>query len=145
MRTYESIFILKSELTTEEQEKHIEFYKDNITSHGGEIVKLEVWGKQALAYPIEKSTEGFYVLIQFKAEGDYVNDELEKRYQFNEDVIRYVIVMLDEKKFKQNPRKEPVRRERPADKAGKAKNENGEEVEDMQEENISMEEAQAQE
>lgn len=145
MRTYESIFILKSELTTEEQEKHIEFYKDNITSHGGEIVKLEVWGKQALAYPIEKSTEGFYVLIQFKAEGDYVNDELEKRYQFNEDVIRYVIVMLDEKKFKQNPRKEPVRRERPADKAGKAKNENGEEVEDMQEENISMEDAQAQE
>lgn len=145
MRTYESIFILKSELTTEEQEKHIEFYKDNITSHGGEIVKLEVWGKQALAYPIEKSTEGFYVLIQFKAEGDYVNDELEKRYQFNEDVIRYVIVMLDEKKFKQNPRKEPVRKERPADKAGKAKNENGEEVEDMQEENISMEDAQAQE
>ena len=128
MRTYETIFILKSELTTEEQEKHIEFYKENITSHGGEIVKMEVWGKQALAYPIEKSTEGFYVLIQFKAEGDYVNDELEKRYQFNEDVIRYVIVMLDEKKFKQNPRKEPVRRERPADKAGKAKSENGEEL-----------------
>ena len=65
MRTYETIFILKSELTTEEQEKHIEFYKENITSHGGEIVKMEVWGKQALAYPIEKSTEGFYVLIQF--------------------------------------------------------------------------------
>lgn len=142
MRTYETIFILKSELTTEEQEKHIEFYKENITSHGGEIVKMEVWGKQALAYPIEKSTEGFYVLIQFKAEGDYVNDELEKRYQFNEDVIRYVIVMLDEKKFKQNPRKEPVRRERPADKAGKAKSENGEEVEDMQEEAVATEEGQ---
>ena len=84
----------------------------------------------------------FYVLIQFKAEGDYVNNELEKRYQFNEDVIRYVIVMLDEKKFKQNPRKEPVRRERPADKAGKAKSENGEEVEDMQEEAVATEEGQ---
>lgn len=145
MRTYETIFILKSSLTTEEQEKHIEFYKENITSHSGELVKVDVWGKQALAYPIEKQTEGFYVLIQFKAESSYINNELEKRYQFNEDVLRYVIVMLDEKKFKLNPRKEPVRRERPADKAGKAKNENGEEVEDMQEENISMEEAQTQE
>ena len=140
MRTYETIFILKSELTTEEQEKHIEFYKENITSHGGEIVKMEVWGKQALAYPIEKSTEGFYVLIQFKAEGDYVNDELEKRYQFNEDVIRYVIVMLDEKRFKQNPRKEPVRKERPAgEKVSKPRNENGEEADEMQSDEIAEE------
>ena len=144
MRTYETIFILKSNLTAEEQEKHIEFYKENITSHGGEIVKMEVWGKQTLAYPIEKQTEGFYVLIQFKSEGNYINEELEKRYQFNEDVLRYGIVMLDEKKFKQNPRKEPVRKERPADKAFKAKNENGEEVEEVQEE-TSAEEVQTQE
>lgn len=133
MRTYETIFILKPELTAEEHEKHIEFYKENITNHGGEIVKVDVWGKQALAYPIEKHNDGFYVLIQFKAENTYANVELEKRYQFNENVLRYVIVMLDEKRFKESPRKEPVRKERPADKAGKAKNENGEEVEETQE------------
>lgn len=122
MRTYETVFILQPELTAEEQEKNIEFYKENITNNGGEIVKVEVWGKQQLAYPIENKTEGIYVLIQFKANTDYVNAELEKRFQFNESVMRYVIVMLDEKRFKQNPRKEPVRRERPAgEKAGKSR------------------------
>ena len=189
MRTYETIFILKPELSAEEHEKHIEFYKENITanggeivkvdvwgrqalaypiqkhtdgyyvliqfkadtnyandelekriqykenitSNGGEIVKVDVWGRQALAYPIEKHNEGYYVLIQFKADTNYTNDELEKRFQFNENVIRYVIVMLDEKRFKQNPRKEPVRKERPAgEKVSRPRNENEEEADEMQ-------------
>ncbi len=124
MRTYETIFILKPELTAEEHEKNIEFYKENITSNGGEIVKLEVWGKQALAYPIDKHNDGYYVLIQFKANTNYTNDELEKRFQFNEDIIRYVIVMLDEKRFKKDPRKTPVRREKPAgERSDKSKDE----------------------
>ena len=140
MRTYETIFILKPELSAEEHEKHIEFYKENITSNGGEIVKVDVWGRQALAYPIEKHTDGYYVLIQFKADTNYANDELEKRFQFNENLIRYVIVMLDEKRFKQNPRKEPVRKERPTgEKVSKPRNENGEEADEMQSDEIAEE------
>lgn len=140
MRTYETIFILKPELSAEEHEKHIEFYKENITSNGGEIVKVDVWGRQALAYPIEKHTDGYYVLIQFKADTNYANNELEKRFQFNENLIRYVIVMLDEKRFKQNPRKEPVRKERPAgEKVSKSRNENGEEADEMQSDEIAEE------
>ncbi len=134
MRTYETIFILKPELSAEEHEKHIEFYKENITSNGGEIVKVDVWGRQTLAYPIEKHNEGYYVLIQFKANTNYTNEELEKRFQFNENVMRYVVVMLDEKRFKQNPRKEPVRKERPA---GKPRNEN-EEADNMQSDEIAV-------
>lgn len=131
MRTYETVFVLKPGLTADEQTKHIDFYKDNITKHAGEIINTELWGKQQLAYPIENHTDGIYVLIQFKAESGYVNDELEKRFQFNEDIIRYVVVMLDEKKFKLKPRKEPVRRERPAGsrtETGKPEEENAEEV-----------------
>lgn len=118
MRTYETVFILQPNLSAEDYEKHINFYKDNIVSNGGEIVKTEVWGKQTLAYPIRNNTEGYYVLIQFKAQANYTNDELSKRFQFNEDILRYVVVMLDEKRFKQNPRKEPVRKERPAEAKG---------------------------
>lgn len=109
MRSYETVFILKPTITAEEQDKHIQFYKENITNGGGEIIKVDIWGKQHLAYPIENHNEGIYVLIQFKADTEYSNNELEKRFKFNEDVLRYVIVMLDEKKFKQNPRKEPVK------------------------------------
>ena len=136
MRTYETVFVLKPNLTAEEQTKHLDFYKDNIVNHGGEILSVEVWGKQTLAYPIENQTEGIYILIQFKAENGYTGEELEKRFKFNEDVMRYVVVMIDEKKFKLKPRKEPVRRERPAgDKASKAPrgDEDGSEVEDSDE------------
>ena len=127
MRTYETVFILNPTIAVEEQEKHIEFYKENIVSNGGEILKVDVWGKQQLAYPIQNHTDGIYVVIQFKAATNYTNNELEKRYQFNEDVIRYIVVMLDEKRFKQNPRKEPVRKERPA----RTEKANDESVEDV--------------
>lgn len=118
MRTYETVFVLKPTLSADEQTKHIDFYKDNITSNGGEILNVELWGKQNLAYPIENQTEGIYILIQFKANVDYPNNELEKRFKYNEDVMRYVVVMIDEKKFKLKPRKEPVRKERPASDKG---------------------------
>lgn len=114
MRTYETVFILKPNLTADEQTKHIDFYKENITKNGGEIVNVELWGKQQLAYTIDNHVDGIYVLIQFNADNVYVNEELEKRFKFNEDIIRYVVVMLDEKKFKLKPRKDPIRRERPA-------------------------------
>lgn len=118
MRTYETVFVLKPTLSADEQTKHLDFYKDNIVNHGGEILNVELWGKQSLAYPIENHTEGIYILIQFKAENGYTDDELEKRFKFNEDVMRYVVVMIDEKKFKLKPRKEPVRKERPAGEKG---------------------------
>ncbi len=117
MRTYETVFILKPNLSADEHTKHIDFYKENITNHGGEILDVQIWGKQALAYPIENETDGFYVLIQFKAEEGYSHAELEKRFKFNEDVLRYVVVMIDEKKFKLKPRKEAPRKERPAKEA----------------------------
>ncbi len=113
LRTYETVFLLKPTITAEEQAKHIDFYKENIKSFGGEIVKEELWGKLQLSYKIENFTEAIYTLIQFKVENDYVNTELDKRFKFNEDVIRHVVVMLDEKKFKAAPKKEPVRKPRP--------------------------------
>ena len=111
MRTYETVFVMKSDLGADAQNEHIEFYKENITKNGGEIIAVEPWGKLTLAYKIKNFSEGFYTLIQFKAETTYI-DELEKRYKFNEDVLRYVVVMIDEKKFKLKPRKDPVKRER---------------------------------
>ena len=113
LRTYETVFLLKPTITAEEQAKHIDFYKENIKSFGGEIVKEELWGKLQLSYKIETFTEAIYTLIQFKVENDYVNAELDKRFKFNEDVIRHVVVMLDEKKFKAAPKKEAVRKPRP--------------------------------
>jgi small subunit ribosomal protein S6 len=58
-----------------------------------------------------KTAERFlkYFLIQYKATGNY-NDELERRYRYSEDVLRFSIVKIDEKKFKLKPKKDPVQR-----------------------------------
>jgi small subunit ribosomal protein S6 len=101
--------VLNPELGADAQTEQIEFYKKSITDNGGEIINHEPWGKLTLAYKIEKFSEGIYNLIQFKAATEYVA-ELEKRYKFNENVLRYVVVMIDEKKFKLKPRKDPVKR-----------------------------------
>ncbi|GAB7140827.1 hypothetical protein RsTz2092_07800 [Deferribacterales bacterium RsTz2092] len=111
LRSYETVFILSPELGADAQTEGIDFYKDSIVKNGGEVVNVELWGKRALAYKIDGFSEGIYTVIQFNAPTEYVK-ELEKRYKFNENVMRFVIVQLDEKKFKANPRKDPVKRER---------------------------------
>ncbi len=100
MRKYETVFIVNPELTTEDSEKTLEFFKENITKNGGNVTKVDPWGRQKLAYPIENHNEGYYYLIQFEADPEYPT-ELLKRFKFDENVLRYVIVQLDGKKFKE--------------------------------------------
>jgi len=109
MRPYETVFIVRPDMTQEEVDQVLEFYKDNITKNGGEIVKVDPWGKQTMAYEIENVREGYYFLIQYNADENY-NDELERRYRYSEDVLRFVIVQLDEKKFKAAPKKDAAPR-----------------------------------
>jgi len=106
---------MKPDLAADVQNGHVEFYKENITKNGGEIIAVVPWGKLTLAYKVKGCSEGVYTLIQFKADTSYVM-ELEKRYKYNEDIIRYAVVMIDEKKFKLKPRKDPVKRERRVEK-----------------------------
>jgi small subunit ribosomal protein S6 len=115
LRTYETVFVLSPELAPNEVTAQAAFYKDNIVKNGGEIITCDEWGKRELAYTIGSFKEAFYVLIQFKAEPAYIG-ELELRYKYNELILRHVVVMIDEKRFKLKPRKDPARRERRHDR-----------------------------
>ncbi|XOB65980.1 30S ribosomal protein S6 [Deferribacteres bacterium DY0037] len=105
MNTYETVFIVRPDLPQEELDKELEFYKGNIEQHGGKILKVEPWGKQTMAYDIENFREGVYFLIQFEASTEY-HDELNLRFRYNENILRFVVVAIDEKKFKLNPKRD---------------------------------------
>jgi small subunit ribosomal protein S6 len=105
MNTYESVFIVRPDLPQEELDKELEFYKNNIEQNGGKILKVEPWGKVTMAYAIENFNEGVYYLIQFEASNEY-HEELNKRFRYNENVLRFIVVKIDEKKFKLNPKKD---------------------------------------
>ncbi|MEF9931088.1 MAG: 30S ribosomal protein S6, partial [Bacteroidales bacterium] len=67
---------------------------DLIKENGGEVVYDQDWGLRKLAYPIQKKTTGFYHLIEFKAEPDFIA-KLETQYKRDERVIRFLSFAMD--------------------------------------------------
>ncbi|MBI1987415.1 MAG: 30S ribosomal protein S6 [Nitrospinae bacterium] len=98
MHLYENIFILKPDLNEGEIEEGINRVKDLITKNGGEITKVENWGKKRLAYPIRKNRFGHYVFLTFRGT-PFLISELERYYKLNENVIRPLVVLVDEAKL----------------------------------------------
>lgn len=96
MRNYELSVVLFSTLSEEEKVATLEKVKELITRFGGEITNVDDWGKRKLAYEIEKQREGFYYFIQFQAETT-TPAEIESRVRIMEQVLRYLIVSLEDK------------------------------------------------
>ena len=91
---YETIFVLNATKTEDEITALVEKFKSLIEKHG-EIESVDDWGKRRLAYPIEKLTEGYYVLINFKSAPDFPA-ELERVYGITDGVIRSIVVKAEE-------------------------------------------------
>ncbi|MBR4659362.1 MAG: 30S ribosomal protein S6 [Clostridia bacterium] len=90
MNKYETLYVINAELTDEETKSVIEKFTKVITDNGGEIEKVDEWGKRRLAYPINYKTEGYYVLVLFEAEGP-VPAELQRNLKNDERIMRYVV------------------------------------------------------
>lgn len=93
-RTYESVAIINATLEDDQIESTISRMQETITTHGGEILDLDKWGRKRLAYPINKAKSGYYVIFRFNAATDLVAI-LERNYRLDENVIRYLTIQLD--------------------------------------------------
>lgn len=91
---YETVFITTPILSDAQVKETVNKFKDLITSNGGSIVHHEDWGVRKLAYPIDKKTSGHYTLIEFKAEGEFI-DKLETQFRRDENIIRFLTVRMD--------------------------------------------------
>ena len=104
MNRYEMIYIIDTGLEDSARKELIEKVSALIENNGGEIEKVdETWGKRRLAYAIDYKTEGWYVLVTFKAPVELPR-ELERNLQINENVLRYLVVKLEEKRSAVKPR-----------------------------------------
>lgn len=95
MRNYEVMYIQRTDVEEEKRKSNVERFHSIITERGGEIEKVNDMGKRRLAYEIDKNRDGYYVLTNFKANPDAVN-ELERIMKISDDVIRYLIVREDD-------------------------------------------------
>jgi len=96
MRTYELTFIVQPGVEDDGFPAVVEQVQEWIKAQGGEVLKTDLWGKRRLAYPIRKHREGYYALIQARIEPAALN-ELEHNLKLNEDILRYLLVRIDEK------------------------------------------------
>ena len=94
IKQYETVFIATPVLSDTQMKEAVAKYVDLIKSNGGEIVYQEDWGLKQLAYPIQHKTSGFYYLIEFKADPQFVAT-LETQYHRDERIIRFLTVALD--------------------------------------------------
>ena len=95
MNKYELMFIIAPALEQEKKDAAVETVK-GIIAEAGEVTNVDVWGMRKLAYPIQKNTEGYYVVINFNAAPE-LPKELDRRLRISEDCIRHMIINLDEK------------------------------------------------
>ena len=94
MKDYESIIILNASLDEAESEKIVQRMQDVIAGNGGQVVKVERWGKKRLAYIVKKQKKGEYVLLHFKGQPETVA-ELERNYKMVDSIIKYLTVRLE--------------------------------------------------
>ena len=93
MTNYEVMFIIDAALDDETKEKTVAIAQEIIAADG-EVDKVDVWGMRKLAYPIQKKNEGYYVVIDFKA-NPTLPKELDRRMRISDNIIRHLIINKD--------------------------------------------------
>lgn len=95
VRPYEALYIVHPELSDEQVEAITEKYKKAVEDRGGVVESVERWEKRRLAYEVKGQREGIYVLMTFKSDAE-VESELNRLFRIGDDVLRHLIVRLDE-------------------------------------------------
>jgi small subunit ribosomal protein S6 len=89
MRRYETVWVVNGDLPDEEVKATIDKFTKVITGQGGTLVGVEEWGRRKLAYKIEGTFRGYYIIADFAGLPATVK-ELERNYRIDDRVLRYL-------------------------------------------------------
>lgn len=93
MNIYENFVIFSASLSDDEIKAGIEKISAHIRNAGGEILKVDIWGKRRLAYELQKQRVGIYVLFLFRAPNSTVR-KLEENYKLMDLIMKFIIIRL---------------------------------------------------
>jgi small subunit ribosomal protein S6 len=96
-RQYELVYILPPDSTEQQAAEIHEQILGVITKMHGSLDKSENWGRRRLAYDIGHFKEGVYVLEVINGSGELMK-ELDRRLKVIDEVVRHMIVRVDEEK-----------------------------------------------
>jgi len=94
MRHYEIVFLIHPD-QSEQVPAMVEKYQGMVTSSGGQVHRLEDWGRRQLAHTINKIHKAHYVLMNIECERS-VLEEILNAFKFNDAVLRHLVIRRDE-------------------------------------------------
>ena len=95
MRTYEVAFITAPNVVEDDLNKLRAQLETIVKERGGQVTKVDPWGRRKLAYPIDKYEEGIYTILYLEGSGLEIA-EVERRLRVTDFVIRYLTIRTDE-------------------------------------------------
>jgi small subunit ribosomal protein S6 len=94
MRNYEIAFIADPEMDEQSLKTLEDKVRAAIESSGGQVTKVDPWGRRRLAYPIRKKNDGYYVFIEAELPPQ-AGKTLERDLRFNEQILRFMITSVE--------------------------------------------------
>jgi small subunit ribosomal protein S6 len=94
MPLYETVFLVRQDVSGQAVDDLVEAYKTVITENGGSVGRTENWGLKTLAYRIEKNRKAHFALMDIDAPSPAV-EEMERQMRLNEDVLRTLTIKVE--------------------------------------------------
>ena len=94
MRRYELMLVLRPDVADDKAQAVIDRITRQISTAGGQIIKVAPWGRRRLAYPIDRHREGSYHIVLFEAPTEAVAD-LERGLLITEELLRNLITRVE--------------------------------------------------
>lgn len=106
---YETVCIVKPDVAEDVIKGIVQKATSAIETGGGQVTRLDEWGRKRLAYPIQKKNDGYYFVLYYSSSPD-ASKEVGRLLKLNEDVLRYQTIKVIEQ-----PQEEKT--EKPAEQA----------------------------
>ena len=87
MRRYESVWVMNGDLPDEDVKATVDKFTRILAGQEGILVSVEEWGRRKLAYKVQGTSRGFYVLVDYAGTPATVK-ELERNYRIDDRIIR---------------------------------------------------------
>ncbi|MDX1519813.1 MAG: 30S ribosomal protein S6 [Gammaproteobacteria bacterium] len=101
MRHYEIVFLVHPD-QSDQVPAMIDRYRSIIEETGGQIHRLEDWGRRQMAYPINKIHKAHYVMMNIECNAEAL-EQLNSAFRFNDAVIRNLVIKRKQAIVEQSP------------------------------------------
>jgi small subunit ribosomal protein S6 len=102
---YELTYVISGVLKSNDIEDLVKRVTGFVEDNDGEIIEVDEWGSQRLAYEIDKKRSGHYVNMYFHAPGAMIA-KLERALEIEDNILRYLTLRMDAKMIRHYERQQ---------------------------------------